>query len=91
MHNTGIVLKAVPPDQISAAKGYGGATGKSPILCEGISATLTLKTAAAKVKLFALDQNGDRSREIPVGGTATEARVEIGPQYQTLWYELVIE
>jgi hypothetical protein len=50
-----------------------------------------LKTAAAKVRLFVLNQNSDRSREIAVGGTATEAQVEIGPQYQTLWYELIIE
>ena len=91
MHNSGAVLRQVPPDRISGAGGYKGANGTAPILCEGIPATLTLKRPAAKVKLFALDQNGDRAAEISVGGTTTEACVEIGPQHQTLWYELVIE
>lgn len=91
MHNTQAVLKKVPPDRISAAKGYGGAMGQAPILCEGIPAQLTLKMPAAKVKAFALDQNGDRAKQIAVRGTETEATVEIDPQYQTLWYEIVIE
>ena len=91
MHNTGTVFKKVPPDRISTAEGYGGIPGQPPILCEGIPATLTLKVDAAKVRLFALDQTGNRKEEVPVGGTATETRLEIGPQYQTLWYELVIQ
>lgn len=91
MQNTGTVFKKVPPDRISTASGYGGIGGKAPILCEGIPAKLTLKADAAKVKVFALDQTGDRAREVPVDGTATKAYVEIGPQYQTLWYELAIE
>ncbi|MEN6495864.1 MAG: carbohydrate binding domain-containing protein [Thermoguttaceae bacterium] len=91
MQNTGTVFKKVPPDRISTAKGYGGVPGTAPILCEGIPATLTLNVAAAKVKLFALDQAGNRAQEVPVRGTTTETRLEIGPQYQTLWYELVID
>lgn len=91
MHNTGTVLKKIPPDRVSTAKGYGGIPGTAPILCEGIPATLILKVDAAKVTLFALDQAGNRARRIGVSGTATDTRLEIGPQYQTLWYELAIE
>ena len=91
MHNTGAVFKAVSPNGISTATGYGGIGGTAPILCEGIPATLVLQAAAAKVTLFVLDQAGNRTQAIPVSGTSTEARLDIGPQYQTLWYELVIE
>jgi len=91
MHNTGTVLKQAAPAKISTAKGYGGVGGTAPILCEGIPVTLLLQADSARVKLFSLDQSGDQARQIPITGTAREARLEIGPQYQTVWYELVIE
>ncbi len=91
MHNTGSVFKKVSADSISTAKGYGGIPGEAPILCEGIPATLTLKAGPARVRLFALDEAGNRTQELPVSGTTTEARLEIGPKYRTLWYELVVE
>ena len=91
MHNTGTVFKQVSDVSISTAKGYGGVPGKAPILCEGIPATLTLKANAAHVRAFALNEAGNRTQELPVTGTATEARVEIDPKYRTLWYELVVE
>lgn len=91
MQNTGTVFKQPAPDRISTASGYAGIPGKAPILCEGIPATLTLKLAPSRVKVFALDQAGDRAQEIPLSGTATETRLEIGPRYHTLWYELVVE
>lgn len=91
MHNTGTVLKQVDKDLVSTAKGYAGVPGTAPILCEGIPATLTLQAGPAKVRLFALDANGDRAQEIPVRNTTTGTELVIGPQYQTLWYELDIE
>ena len=91
MQNTGTVFKHVPPNRISFAKGYDGVPGTAPILCEGIPAAVMLEADAARVKVFALNQNGDRAQQVPVRRTATEARLEIGPQYRTLWYELVIE
>lgn len=91
MHNTGTVLKRVPPDRVSTAKGYGGIPGEAPILCEGIPATLRLRAPARRIRLFALDQAGDRAAAIPVAGTATETRLEIGPAHRTLWYEIAVE
>lgn len=91
MQNTGEVLKQVPPNAVSTASGYGGVGGTGPILCEGISATLTIEAEASKVTLYALDQAGNRAQEIPVKGTAAEAVLSIGPEYRTLWYEVVIE
>jgi hypothetical protein len=91
MQNTGEVLKQVGPNRISTAKGYGGEGGTAPILCEGIPATLILPGDRAGVRAFALDQNGDHSQEVPVTGSAAQVRVQIGPQYRTVWYELVVE
>lgn len=91
MHNTGAVFKAPSADQISTAEGYGGIPGTAPIVCEGIPAVLTFATGATTVRLFALDQTGNRAQEVPVRRSPAGARLEIGPQYRTLWYELVVE
>lgn len=64
--------------------------GDEPILCEGVSATITLPTPATSVKVYALDESGQRKASVPVGGTR-EAQFQIGPQYRTLWYEIEIE
>lgn len=91
MHNTGTVLKEARPDYVSTAQGYGGAEGTAPILCEGIPAVITLQVVPEKVTVFALDQAGSRSRQLPVSGVADGTQFEIGPQYRTLWYEVIIE
>ena len=91
MQNTGMVLKNVGSDRVSTAAGYGGKGGEAPILCEGIPATLTLKTNSAHVTAFALDQAGNRAQSVPVEKSASTAEIQIGPKYRTLWYELVIE
>jgi len=55
--------------------------GKAPSLVEGIPATVTLPRAT---KVWALDERGQRKCEVPV----RRSQLEIGPQYQTLWYEI---
>jgi hypothetical protein len=55
--------------------------GKPPSLVEGIAATITLPGAT---KAWALDERGQRKNEVPV----RKGVVEIGPQHQTLWYEI---
>jgi hypothetical protein len=55
--------------------------GKAPSLVEGIAATITLPGA---VKVWALDERGQRKTEAPV----RDGVIEIGPQFQTLWYEV---
>ena len=55
--------------------------GQAPSLVEGIPATITLPGAT---KAWALDERGQRKAELPV----RDSIVEIGPQQQTLWYEV---
>jgi hypothetical protein len=64
--------------------------GQEPSMAEGIPATVRLPVAASRVKAFALDGSGARAQEVVVGGDDA-AVIEIGPQYRTLWYEVVIE
>lgn len=59
--------------------------GKAPSLVEGIDATITLPVAGMKV--WALDEKGQRKEEVPVMNDSSGSRFLIGPRYQTLWYE----
>jgi hypothetical protein len=65
--------------------------GTGPVLAEGIPAVIKLPSIAAKTKCFALDPHGDRKSEVAVtkfgeGG----CQISIKPDYQTVWYEIVI-
>ena len=56
------------------------------------TATLTLNGVDAKsVSIFALDESGARKGELSVKSTADGARFEIGPESETIWYEVVIK
>lgn len=64
--------------------------GRAPSLVEGIPARITLPMPASAVQVYALDERGGRKARVPVGRDASgRAVVEIGPQYGTLWYEVV--
>lgn len=64
--------------------------GDEPILCEGVPVKVTLPIASQRVKVYALDEAGKRKGNVPVG-PGEQAVVEIGPQYQTLWYEIEVQ
>lgn len=55
--------------------------GKAPSLVEGVTAKITFPVAT---KAWALDERGQRKTEVPV----RNGELEIGPQHQTLWYEI---
>ncbi len=63
--------------------------GTAPVRIEGVGARLTLPVPAGRVTAWALDAQGGRKAEVPVSGTA-QATIEVGEQYQTLWYEIDI-
>lgn len=58
--------------------------GKAPSLVEGIDATITLSAA---MKVWALDEKGQRREEVPVVKNGAGVKFDIGPKYRTLWYE----
>jgi hypothetical protein len=53
--------------------------GQAPSLVEGVKAKLTFP---GNVEVWALDEQGQRRERLPGS--------EIGPQYRTIWYEVVV-
>jgi hypothetical protein len=65
--------------------------GRAPTICEGIAAKVTLALGAKAARVHALDGNGARAGEVPAKLAAGKLSFEIGPQFKTLWYEIVVE
>lgn len=67
----------------------GNQWGQPPSLVEGIPAKVVLPLPAAKTKAWALDSSGHRRVQVKVrAGSRGQAVIELGRQYQTLWYEV---
>lgn len=83
--NTGMVWKNA--ERTSVGRDWGTA----PTLCEGVPARLSLPAAARRVRAWALDERGQRRAEVPLSQTDGRAALTIGPEWKTLWYELVVD
>ncbi len=64
--------------------------GRPPSLVEGIKAVVQMPFSPDAVRVWSLDNTGERDREIAVGESGGLAYFEIGPEYETLWYEIAI-
>ena len=89
LRNTNAVVKLVGDNQITTASAFGGSNGEAPSLCEGIPATITL-AGVRDAQVFALDESGERVKELPVE-KGSDAKFAIGPEYRTIWYEVVVQ
>lgn len=67
------------------------AWGSGTVLAEGVPAALTLPSDPAKTTCFALDPRGGRKAPVPVEKAEGGCRIAIGPQYQTVWYEIEVK
>jgi hypothetical protein len=88
--NTDMGWKEVPgyPPKSSCGRNW----GKPPSLAEGISANITLPLPAKRVQAWALDERGQRKAQILVSADPSgNAVIRIGPQWQTLWYEVATQ
>lgn len=66
--------------------------GTAPTLVEGIPARITLPMSASLVQVWALDERGARKTRLPVTSDSSgRAVIDIGAQYQTLWYEVLVQ
>ena len=61
--------------------------GHGPTVAEGIPATVTLKTNAAR-HVWALDGTGKRVGDVPATFADGRLTFTVGPQFKTLWYEV---
>lgn len=91
-HNTDAVYVEIGGNRLSSCEINGGAKGKAPVLCEGIKADLKLSALAGRVECHALDGGGNRMEQVRVSSDAEgNAVVFVGPEYKTVWYELIIK
>lgn len=65
----------------------GSKWGNGPTVAEGIPATVTLKTRAAR-HVWALDGTGKRVGDVPATFANGALTFTVGPQFKTLWYEI---
>lgn len=63
--------------------------GKGPTQVNGIPATLTLGSRVRKI--LALDEQGLSKGVLPVQTSGGATTWSIGPEYKTLWYEVVLQ
>ncbi|MGQ9478915.1 MAG: carbohydrate binding domain-containing protein, partial [Thermoproteota archaeon] len=66
----------------------GNEWGNSPSLVEGILATVSLRVSR-NIEVWALDNVGDRVRQVPVFRSGDWVTFVIGPGFKTIWYEIV--
>ena len=85
--NTGMELEQLEEKFVTARNGD---WGRAPVLTEGIPAEIELPAPVSRTRCFALNPNGERLKEVPVEETPSGSRIVIGPQYQTIWYEIEI-
>jgi len=65
-----------------------GSWGRAPTLVEGVRATIAIR-AEGGVEVWALDNLGNRKTRVPVDVKGEWAIFTIGPEYETIWYEVV--
>lgn len=62
--------------------------GHAPTMAEGIPATVSLHVAGP-FSVYALDGQGKRTGAVPATYAQGHLSFTVGPQYKTLWYEIV--
>ena len=67
-----------------------GTWGSGPTLVEGLRVKIALKVRG-EVEVWALDNTGARKTRVPVRYEGDSAVFEVGPEYQTLWYEITVK
>jgi hypothetical protein len=79
MQNTEMTLTKLDGDKIT----YGNDSGKEPVLCEGIPFSLQF-IKANRLRCFPLNESGNRRPELKTDSN----RVQLSPEYKTIWYEI---
>jgi hypothetical protein len=79
-------LDSGPPREGTAVT-LGSAWGRPPTLAEGVPARITLH-GTTPVRMWRLNGNGQRGKEVPVQVQRGQTIVEVDPRHRTLWYEV---
>ena len=79
--NTGQTWKNAEKSSLSK---FGG----PPVLTEVVPFTLSLPLSTNRVRVWALDERGQRKASVPVTGNATSAVIVVTTNSSTIWYEI---
>ena len=82
--NTDMQLEQLGDDRVTVRNRW----GKAPLLCEGITADIEFPVASSRVKLFPLDESGNRRAEVPCVTSGGKAALALRPEHKTVWYEV---
>jgi len=83
IHNKGAALRNLGGERVT----LGNQWGEEPVMCEGVPAGIVLPVAPDRVKLYPLDESGNRREPVAVGTSGGKALLRIGPEHRTIWYE----
>lgn len=64
--------------------------GRAPVLTEVVPFTLTLPVATNYVRVWSLDQRGQRVSQLPVSGTSTSTTITVTTDAASIWYEIEV-
>lgn len=87
VQNTGAELQKVSDDKVTLGRNW----GSEPIVCEGIPAEISLPVAANRLKIYPLDESGNRRTAISAKANGKKAVIRLEPGLKTLWYEVEIK
>ena len=93
-YESGKIVARVKQDSVELREFNGpvtcaGSWGSAPTLAEGLRVKVALKVGGS-VEVWALDNTGARKTRVPVHYEGDSAVFEVGPEYQTLWYEVLV-
>ena len=86
VQNKGAQLQTLDGNRIT----LGNRWGDAPVLCEGIAAEIVLPVPADRATVYPLDTAGNRRAAVKPTDRDGRAVIAIGPEHQTLWYEVEI-
>jgi len=87
IHNKGAQLRDLGANRVTLANQW----GEEPVMCEGVPAEITLPIATDRVKLYPLDESGNRREAVPVASKDGKALLKLGPEHKTIWYEVEVK
>lgn len=59
-------------------------------MVEGVSSAVKIMTSE-DIEVWALDNRGERVRQVPVSTEGNHKAFYIGPEFTTVWYEIAVE
>jgi hypothetical protein len=74
----------------AARNSVGSRWGTAPTEVEAVSAKVRLDASHSEARVWALDETGRRTREVPVVGKGNAREFVLGGEYRTLWYEVQV-